>query len=200
MMSVYSLLTGCQLFSFCDILFLFSFAQLLLKVFLLLSFNSPFSDTGLFINLSTFQAVGADFLHADAVRTNARVYLHAKYEQIPKDKTDSEEEKEHQQAPTKLAIGVDGGFDLSPKYKVTKSFQLYVFTTTPSHDNRDSCTGEFIPLPFISQQIARDLPSCIVSLAGDDAAGHVGLLVPEFLRNICLEVLNHDGMTSRMQV
>lgn len=168
---------------------------------------SPFSDTGLYINLSTFQAVGRDFLHADAVRTNSRLYLHAKYDQVPKEKTNEEEKNgsQHQQTPTKLAIGVDGGFDLSPKFKITKNFQLFVFTTLPTIENEATCMGEgggvFIPLPFLQQQMARDLPESIVHMEMTESGrGHVGFQVPEFVRTLCLDVLNHDGMTSRMQV
>lgn len=168
-------------------------------------FLSPFSENGLYINLSSFQAFGFDYLHSDALRTNSRVYLHSKFEQVPKDKenislSSSEEEKGQQQVPTKLAIGVDGGFDLSPKYNVIKSFQLFVFIDLPTSDNQSSCKGKFVPLPFVQQSMAQDVPECIVHLDEDAAAGHAGVGVPEFVRNICLAVLNHDGMTSRMQV
>jgi len=161
------------------------------------SFDNPFTDSGLYINLATFQAVGVDFLLADAVRSKSRVYLHEKFDQIPK-KPNTEEKKENE--PTKLAIGVDGGFDLTPKYSVNKTFQLFILTDTPSaaslSEESHSCPGEFFPLPFVVQQMARDQPSCVVHADGD----HVGLQVPEFVRNICLEVINHDGMTSRMKL
>ena len=159
---------------------------------------SPFSDTGLYINLATYEAIGFDYLHSDAIRTNSRVYLRCKYDQVPKEKASSGEEEEKK--PTKLAIGVDGGFDLSPKYSVSKTFQLFVFTDHPTPDNSASCGGEYIPLPFVNQQMARDKPACINSLEGDAMAEHVGRHVPEFVLNVCLEILNHDGMSSRMKV
>lgn len=135
------------------------------------------------------------------MRTSSRVYLHSKYEQIPKEL--SEEKKEDE--PTKLAIGVDGGFDMMPKYTVTKVFQLFVLTQQPNPDDivgssDVSRLGEFIPLPFVEQKMAKDLPARVVH---DECTGtecHLGMEVPEFVRNICLEVVNHDGMSSRMQV
>jgi hypothetical protein len=135
------------------------------------------------------------------VRTSSRVYLHSKYEQIPKES--SEEKKEDE--PTKLAIGVDGGFDMMPKYTVTKVFQLFVLTQQPNPDDivgssDVSRLGEFIPLPFVEQKMAKDLPARVVHDECTGAEGHLGMEVPEFVRNICLEVVNHDGMSSRMQV
>ena len=135
------------------------------------------------------------------MRTSSRVYLHSKYEQIPKES--SEEKKEDE--PTKLAIGVDGGFDMMPKYTVTKVFQLFVLTQQPNPDDivgssDVSRLGEFIPLPFVEQKMAKDLPARVVHDECTGAEGHLGMEVPEFVRNICLEVVNHDGMSSRMQV
>lgn len=158
------------------------------------SFDSPFSDSGLFINLSTYQAVGIDYLHSDALSSRSRVYLHSKYEQVPK------ENDEQDVAPTKLAIGVEGGFDLSPKFTVVKSFKLFVFVDLPSANNQASCAGEFIPLPFILQPIARDQPVRVVTDPAAGENGHIGLQVPEFVLNVCLEVLNHDSVTSLMQL
>ncbi len=161
---------------------------------------SPFSDAGLYINISTFQAVGVEYLHSDALRTNSRLYLHAKYEQMPKKNDILDNNGVSQETPTKLAIGVDGGFDLSPKFTVNKSFCLFVYTEKPSAANKDSCPGQFIPLPFVVQHIGRELVPSIVHDVTSNSIGHIGLQVPEFVRNICIEILNHDGMTSRMQV
>jgi Variant UBP zinc finger len=48
-----------------------------------LSFDSPFSDNGLFVNMSTFLGYGADYYLDDSVKTKCRLYLHEKWTQIP---------------------------------------------------------------------------------------------------------------------
>ena len=48
-----------------------------------LSFDSPFSDDGLFVNMSTFLGYGADYYLSDSAKTNCRLYLHEKWTQIP---------------------------------------------------------------------------------------------------------------------
>lgn len=48
-----------------------------------LSFDSPFSDNGLFVNMSTFLGYGADYYLNDSAKTKCRLYLHEKWTQIP---------------------------------------------------------------------------------------------------------------------
>lgn len=169
------------------------------------SFDSPFSDTGLFVNLQSFQAVGQRFLHADALRSHCRVHLLLQYSQEPKNSagedTSADVEKDVERKddhPTKLAIGVDGGFDLGPKYTVEKKFYLSVFLEEPTKENKNSCPREIIPLPFKELKTAPDIPSGIVEVEANEE--HIGMQIPEFLRSICLAILNHEGMGTRMQL
>jgi ubiquitin carboxyl-terminal hydrolase 5/13 len=100
------------------------------------SFDSPFSDTGLYVNLITYHGVGERYLQIDAQKSNARLYLHEKYHQVPVE-TDKPEEESH---ITKLAIGVEGGFDTKDKYKTEKEHYLVVLS-----ENREIQAS--IPLP-----------------------------------------------------
>jgi hypothetical protein len=49
----------------------------------MVSFDSPFSDGGLFVNMSTFLGYGVDHFLADSSKSNCRLYVHEKWTQIP---------------------------------------------------------------------------------------------------------------------
>ena len=49
----------------------------------MVSFDSPFSDTGLYVNMSTYLGYGADHFLADSARSKCLLYVHEKWTQIP---------------------------------------------------------------------------------------------------------------------
>lgn len=102
------------------------------------SFDSPFTDTGLYVNLVTYQGVGQRYLHIDAKKSNAVLYLHEKFLQIPRETSTESEEK---QEITKLAIGVEGGFNTQKKYDIIEQYSLIILT-----ENKESILAT-IPLP-----------------------------------------------------
>jgi ubiquitin carboxyl-terminal hydrolase 5/13 len=58
------------------------------------SFDSPLSDSGLFVNLKSWQAVGEPFLKIDQQKTNCGLYVHFKHAKVPKKTEDKSESKE----------------------------------------------------------------------------------------------------------
>jgi ubiquitin carboxyl-terminal hydrolase 5/13 len=88
------------------------------------SFDSPFSDDGLFVNLINFHGVGKDFLQYEIDSTKSKLFLHQKWFQIQKN-VDSVVDP-----PTKLAIGVTGGFIGGSQYDLIKDHSLLVVTPT----------------------------------------------------------------------
>lgn len=77
-----------------------------------ISFDTPKSDGGLFVDMSTFLAFGRDFVGWNYEKTGNPVYLHIKQTK----KADAEDRPSKK--PTLLAIGLDGGFDNSePQYE-----------------------------------------------------------------------------------
>lgn len=100
------------------------------------SFDSPYSDTGLYVNTVTFNGVGERFLHHDSSTSGCKLYLHQKWVQVPHVETEEEKSSE---APKKLAIGVEGGFMSTPKFDlITEN----VFVVLKSDGTKVS-----IPLP-----------------------------------------------------
>ncbi|XP_022099962.1 ubiquitin carboxyl-terminal hydrolase 5-like [Acanthaster planci] len=73
------------------------------------SFDNPESDTGLYVCMKTFLGFGKEHVLRHFHRTGNKVYLHLKTVKKKKPKTHEEEEKPK---PTRLAIGVEGGFDV----------------------------------------------------------------------------------------
>lgn len=97
------------------------------------SFDSPYSETGLYVNTKTFSGVGEDYLSIDSSRSNCSVYLHEKWEQVPISPSKSESKD-----PSLLGIGVQGGFLNSSKFEVIKHHSLVLLMGS---------TRTAIPLP-----------------------------------------------------
>ncbi|CEM14944.1 unnamed protein product [Vitrella brassicaformis CCMP3155] len=76
----------------------------------LFSFDTVESPDGLYINMRTFECFGRDFVQLDSERTGNKLYYHIKDVKIPKPQTEDTETGEAKKEPTKLAIGVEGGF------------------------------------------------------------------------------------------
>lgn len=89
------------------------------------SFDTPESPGGLYTSLSTWQSFGADYVERDHARTNNSLYLkHVAQRVALDDDTDQNQVKE----PTKLGIGVEGGFDLDKKqYELASTYYLVLF-------------------------------------------------------------------------
>ncbi|XVE80238.1 hypothetical protein DITRI_Ditri14bG0123600 [Diplodiscus trichospermus] len=94
------------------------------------SFDSPRSEGGLFIDMNTFLAFGKDYVDWNYEKTGNPVYLHIK--QTKKLVSEDRPSKK----PTLLAIGIDGGFDNNePEYEETHKIIIlpnYVALPFPS--------------------------------------------------------------------
>jgi ubiquitin carboxyl-terminal hydrolase 5/13 len=93
------------------------------------------SDTGLYICLATFISVSQTALPIHFAKSNSHLYLHMRAHRrallIPKD-TGSEEPVEKKR-PTKLGIGIDGGFDLAEKqFYFENDYSLFVYPENKS--------------------------------------------------------------------
>lgn len=95
-----------------------------------ISFETPKSEGGLFIDMNTFLAFGKDCVGWNYEKTGNPVYLHIK--QIKKQVGEDRPLKK----PTLLAIGVDGGFDNhEPEFEETHNIVIlpdYVTLPFPS--------------------------------------------------------------------
>ncbi|XP_073970641.1 ubiquitin specific protease 5 [Rhodnius prolixus] len=101
------------------------------------SFDTPDIETGLYVCLQTFLGLGRDFVERHYRRTGSKVYLHIKRDRIEKDdkQGDGPERK-----VTKLAIGLEGGFEPDKNNVETTEVHSIViipeFTTIPWPNNR----------------------------------------------------------------
>ncbi|KAK4750641.1 hypothetical protein SAY87_004123 [Trapa incisa] len=98
-----------------------------------ISFDTPRSEGGLYVDMSSFLAFGKDYVGWNYEKTGNPVYLHIKQTKkaVPEDRPAKK--------PTLLAIGVDGGFDNSdPDYE-----ESYSIVVLPAH----------VMLPFPSVEL-----------------------------------------------
>jgi hypothetical protein len=127
------------------------------------SYDTPLSPTGLYVNLSTHHGVGEAHLALDHEKTGNVLYLHQRWVKTPKP-ADAAADADAAAAaaaavPTKMAIGVEGGFALdedAAKYDVAKHHSLVVMPTKT-----------FVSLP------CDDLPTVVLN-AVDGVLRHAG--------------------------
>ena len=125
----------------------------------LVSFDSPYSEGGLYVNLATLMGYGAAYWQADAAKTGSKLYLHEKWVQTLKPKPKAEESKAE---PTKLAIGTSDGFNaFDSPYETTKVHSLCVVVSGNPQDSPVS-----FPLPC--QEIPEFVNSVINAIIAHD--------------------------------
>lgn len=91
-----------------------------------ISFATPFSPGGLFLNLKTLTAFSADHVRDDWERTGKKcVYLRQQWIWVPEATNDDGNNQSVHQEIKKLAIGLEGGFQLeTDKGYVKKNFSI----------------------------------------------------------------------------
>lgn len=116
------------------------------------SFDSPYSDGGLYVNTLNFRGVGQRYLEIDSIKTGCKVYLHEVWTQVPKPKVIEEEQPK--ETPNKLAIGVEGGFLNSSNYDTVKEHFLVIF-------ERGEKKSVPLPCPDIPEYISNIMQAII---------------------------------------
>jgi ubiquitin carboxyl-terminal hydrolase 5/13 len=109
------------------------------------SFDSPFSDGGLYVNLVSLRGFGKDYLQQDILK-GGKAYLLQKWTQVEK----KSEVDGAMEPTTKLAIGVSGGFMSEEKWDIVKEHWLVV--VTPSGELRTLPLSPELP-EFVSSVI-----------------------------------------------
>ncbi|XP_054477564.1 ubiquitin carboxyl-terminal hydrolase 5 [Anoplopoma fimbria] len=79
-----------------------------------LSFSSPESEGGLFVCMNSFLGFGSQYVDRYHARTGQRAYLHITRTRKDKKEDDNNSGSGHppKKKPTRLAIGIEGGFDV----------------------------------------------------------------------------------------
>ena len=90
----------------------------------MLSFQNPFSPGGLFVSLTTWQGYGTARLGAYAAAKGETLFLHEAWTRVPKEKAKTADGAEEE--PTRLAIGVEGGFSGGDNHDIVKEHHLAV--------------------------------------------------------------------------
>lgn len=124
------------------------------------SYDNPESSTGLYVNLTTFISFGRDFIRPYFEKTGNGVFLHIKREKTlitdgVVDKIDGSTGPERK--ITRLAIGVDGGADLSKKYTVKNFYHIVILP-------------EMIEIPYPNANLPTIVQKSIETLLSADSA------------------------------
>lgn len=124
--------------------------QLIYKDECVYSFDNPESDTGLYVSLISFLGFGRNYVEQYFQKTGNAVFLHIKREKIPVPEPEQTGDGPEKKI-TRLAIGVEGGFDPScgkPKYTFTDHYSVVVlpgFHTFPwPNPNLPECVNKSV--------------------------------------------------------
>lgn len=120
------------------------------------SFDTPESDSGIYICMKNFEAVGADFLTYHYNKHKYSVYLNHKRLKYRITKPESVEAK-----PKRLAIGVEGGFDPNPSDKDYRYEDSYTLVIMPTH------TQIALPNPDLPELYLQSIQSIITAQSSD---------------------------------
>uniref|UniRef100_A0A8C5BPD8 Ubiquitin carboxyl-terminal hydrolase n=1 Tax=Gadus morhua TaxID=8049 RepID=A0A8C5BPD8_GADMO len=77
-----------------------------------LSFSSPESEGGLYVCMNSFLGFGSQYVDRHHARTGQRAYLHFTRTRKKEDDNNSSSGDPPKKKPTRLAIGIEGGFDV----------------------------------------------------------------------------------------
>ena len=119
------------------------------------SFATPFSAGGLYVSLSSFLGFGEGFVVREQERRGDQLYVHLQSTRLPKDEQPQNESAEQKDAaltaPTRLAIGVEGGFTVEEeKSEVVSEKSLVLLSTAPPGAiSVNECIRVRVPLPCV---------------------------------------------------
>ncbi|CAG9761371.1 unnamed protein product [Ceutorhynchus assimilis] len=121
------------------------------------SFDNPETETGLYVSLTSFIGLGKDHIERHFQKTGEAVYLHLRRERheiSTPPQGDGPEKK-----ITRLAIGVEGGFDPDSSKKKFEFEDFYKITILPSYTSIDWPNEDLPELVKLSVKSLLDLPS-----------------------------------------
>ncbi|MBN3299697.1 ubiquitin carboxyl-terminal hydrolase 5 isoform X2 [Amia ocellicauda] len=92
------------------------------------SFSSPDSEGGLYVCMSSFLGFGAQFVERQYRRSGQRAFLHIKRTRRPQKQEDngSGSGDPPKKKPTRLAIGIEGGFDVSQQDQYDQEVKVVI--------------------------------------------------------------------------
>jgi ubiquitin carboxyl-terminal hydrolase 5/13 len=87
------------------------------------SFDTPFSAEGVYVSMTSYQAFGDEYVQLDHERTGNKLYVRIKHTRVAK--PPPAEAEADKAAPTKVGIGVAGGFSVGEdKWDIVKENAL----------------------------------------------------------------------------
>ncbi|XP_006818005.1 ubiquitin carboxyl-terminal hydrolase 5-like [Saccoglossus kowalevskii] len=122
------------------------------------SFDSPESENGLYICMKTFLGFGKDHVLRHFNKTGNSIYLHLKTIKKLKPKTEAKEDPPKKK-PTRLAIGVEGGFDVEDE----EEFEY-------EEQNSVVILPDFASIPLPNAALPEKVQSCIAGILSAQSA------------------------------
>jgi ubiquitin carboxyl-terminal hydrolase 5/13 len=150
---------------------------------------------GLFLNVATHTSTSEAFLALDRRRTGGAVYVQQRHRRVAKSaaaSSSSSSEASSASAPTKLAIGLPGGFDTdTPAFDVVKEHAIVVFLDADPNNVESRVTFPWTPpAPPASSSSAASAAS-----AASSGPAHPAPPVPEFLLTVAAALLAHEDVS-----
>ncbi|XP_077998917.1 ubiquitin carboxyl-terminal hydrolase 5-like [Glandiceps talaboti] len=122
------------------------------------SFDNPESETGLYVCMNTFLGFGKEHVMRHFHKTGSSLYLHLKRVKKLKPKADVKEDPPKKK-PTRLAIGVEGGFDVEDE-------QEYEYEET----NAIVILPDFVEVSLPNPSLPEKVQLCVIGIMSAESA------------------------------
>ncbi|KAH8408555.1 hypothetical protein KR215_007391 [Drosophila sulfurigaster] len=130
------------------------------------SYDNPETPTGLYVCLQSFLGFGESFVCEYAAKTGNNVFLHIRRERkLKEDAAEQEQAAEQEAGPerkiTRLAIGVEGGYnetDMAKKYEIKYTYSIVV---APQLDKK---------LPYPDPELPMRVTQAVEAILAADSA------------------------------
>ncbi|XP_074593148.1 ubiquitin specific protease 5 [Brevipalpus obovatus] len=127
-------------------------------------FETPESDEGLFICMKTFFGFGIKYVPLHYQRTSSRIYLNMKRIKIQSEPSDPGDGDAHPKKITKLAIGIEGGYNPSEDKSSYQEINSIVILP------------EFQRIPLPNLELPEKVLQCVSAILAAESASRVEAL------------------------
>ncbi|XP_061530362.1 LOW QUALITY PROTEIN: ubiquitin carboxyl-terminal hydrolase 5 [Phycodurus eques] len=113
-----------------------------------LSFSSPESEGGLYVCMNSFLGFGSQYVDRHHARAGQRAYLHITRTRKAKKEDDNNSGSGHppKKKPTRLAIGIEGGFDVEQEH-YEEEYKVVIFP-----DKQEVTTEDLGAMPDVVKE------------------------------------------------
>uniref|UniRef100_A0A8C2X6S6 Ubiquitin carboxyl-terminal hydrolase n=1 Tax=Cyclopterus lumpus TaxID=8103 RepID=A0A8C2X6S6_CYCLU len=136
-----------------------------------LSFSSPESEGGLYLCMNSFLGFGSQYVDRYHARTGQRAYLHITRTRKKEDDNNSGSGHPPKKKPTRLAIGIEGGFDVEQE-QYEEDVKVVILPDRQEVTSEDLATMPDVVRERVRSRVSSNKRNVIILLRFSDSVSH----------------------------